>query len=687
MVVNFSGHAGWTTGFVAAAWLLGLCSANTCAQAPAPRAKEALSNSPAKIRFAQVESNQDEEEEEEEEGEGDGVPTLPPTVVSSATADTPPLPPTATAASPEVVTPTTQLIPANQFGGTVRVIQREVIENTPAAQLSDVLRGTAGLDVVRTGPAGSVTSVFLRGANSQHTKVLLNGIPLNEPSGPSRGFDFSTLSLDNVERIEVLQGPQSPLYGSDAVGGVINIVTLRGRDAPGAGGSLMGGSFGTHRESGYARGAGEHHDYAVAGSWFDSDGFSSAARRVGGIERDGLQLGTLDGRFGVWSGGVELEYLFRWIDGRSELDDAPFSLGTPPTDDLFRVIRNQQFFQRAQATWSPGDGLIEHVAAFDLVDYDRDDFDDVFPFSTTGQSRRMLYQVNFQLTDANVLSAGAEYWAEDARAIGFGSDSAASQFQSSAYLQDQWQLGERVYATSGVRWDEHSAAGFAFTYRATLLGDVWETGTQLHGSLGTGFRAPALAENLFPFGNPNLQPERSRGWEYGATQCLTEQLQVGVVYFRNDLENLILFDLNSFLLENIGEAKTHGIEWTAAWQLSPTLLIDGSYTHTDTLDRDTGQLLVRRPRDKGAFAVTWSPQPGSSVRLLGVAVGQRNDTRDGAVRLGNYFFAQLSARHELRENIRCFGRIDNLLDQEYEQATGFASAGISVFTGIEVALR
>jgi vitamin B12 transporter len=218
-----------------------------------------------------------------------------------------------------------------------------------------------------------------------------------------------------------------------------------------------------------------------------------------------------------------------------------------------------------------------------------------------------------------------------------------------------------------------------------LVGDVWETGTLARASLGTGFRPPALAENLFPFGNPDLQPETSRGWECGLQQQLAGgQAYVAATYFRNDFNNLILFDLNTFVLENIGSAAAHGVEVVGSWAPSDQWLIDASYTRTDTLDAETMAPLVRRPRDKGSLAVTWLPDDRASVRLLALFVGPRTETRDGAVVLDEYVLGNLAARYLLRDGVRLIGRIDNLFDARYEQSFGFATPGFSAFAGVQL---
>ncbi len=587
-----------------------------------------------------------------------------------------------------VVTPTRSETDTSRVGSSLTVITREQIDRSRFATVGDVLRGTPGLDVVQQGAPGGLTSVFLRGANSQHTKVLLDGIPINDPSNASRSFDFSTLSVDQIERIEILRGPQSSVWGSDALGGVINIVTARGSGPATVRASAQGGSFGTHREAVGVSGGKPLYHYALGGSYLHTDGFSSAARRLGNTERDGFQLGTLGGRTGIQlTADLELEYIFRWQDARAEIDDSPFATGQPPTDDPLRLNLTEAFYQRVQTRWSTLGGIVEHVAGFNLADYDREDTDDILQGTFQGQARRFDYLANVLLLPDNVLTAGVDYLHEEASSVtAFSIVPQRQQNNSGVYLQDQIGLGDRWFTTVGVRWDEHSAAGEARTYRAASIYHIYETGTSVRGSIGTGFRAPALAENLFPFGNPNLRPERVKGWDYGIDQwVLRDRLRVGATYYRLDFTDLILFDFATFTLENVGRARTSGVEIYGSWDITPLTTLAATYTVTDSLDFDTGQPLLRRPRDKASVSLGRRLlYDRAYVGAQMLIVGKRLDARDGSVVLDDYIVVNLAGHYDVTRSIRLFWRIDNLFDAQYEEATGFESADLSGYGGVFV---
>jgi len=590
----------------------------------------------------------------------------------------------ATFSDATVTTPTATGIEERKFGGTVQVIARDQIERSDAFTVGEILARQPGVDVVNSGGPGGVRSIFLRGANSQHTKVLVDGSPVNDPSNPSRGFDASNLTLDNVERIEILQGPQSLLYGSEAIGGVVNVITRRGQGPLSGAVSAQGGAYRTHRESGYVQGSHGAFDYSFSGSWLDTQSFSAAAS---GVENDPFEVGALAGAFGVQlTDTTEFVYRLRYTDARANIDDASFSIGTPPTDDPTRLNLTKNLVQRFEINNTILEGNIYQQFAYDYVDYQRSDLDDSFPSNFDGTTRQFTYLGTAVLWPDHEFSLGVQHWDESATTEYLPSaPSNASQYQTGIFFQDQISLGDRLHLTGGVRWDDHSEAGAHQTYRTTAAYEIHETNTRLHASLGTGYRAPALSENILPFGNPDLRPERSRGWEYGVDQSLwRDQVVLGATYFRNDFRDLILYDPMTFTLLNIGQARSHGVELTADWYLSPAWTVWGSYTHTDTWDADTGLPLVRRPRDKGTFGITRSFGSGcGSVTMAARMVGRRLDARDGSVVLANYNVIDVYGDYWIRPNMRWFYKIDNLFNEQYQEVTGYATSDAAIYSGIE----
>jgi vitamin B12 transporter len=582
----------------------------------------------------------------------------------------------------DVISPTRTAQPASQTASSVTVITREQIERSGQTNVAEVLRGTMGVDVVRQGGPGGLTSVFLRGANSQHTKVLLDGIPLNDPSNASRLFDFSTLSTDNIERIEVLRGPQSMAYGSDAIGGVVNIITRRGEGPLSVRAGMLGGSFNTGQTSVNVQAGDDVGYYSVTGSFLSTGGISAASARVGGVEHDGFNLGTASGRMG-WNvtPDVNIDYVFRVSEGTAKVDDFDFLTGLP-IDNLIRKNTTNSFANRVQLSWLALEGQFQQKLGFNLNNVERKDNDPGFsPARFHGQTREIDYLASWLILPTNTINVGANYLAEDA----YTSDNAQeTQNIKGVFVQDQFQLGDRFFGTAGARWDEASRAGPAQTYRVTGLYRIDETNTGLHGTIGTGFRQPALAENLFQYGNPNLRPERSKGWDVGVRQGVWDDvLWCDATYYRNDFTDLIVFDFNTFSLQNVGRARSSGVELTMFAMLTDNLVANVSYTLDDTLNADTGDMLLRRPREKWSAALTRSWYDGRGAATLAFQYySNRLDTNN--VMLPNYALLNLSGNWWMNDRVEIIGRIDNLTNTEYEEVNGYGTPGFGMYAGCNV---
>lgn len=581
------------------------------------------------------------------------------------------------------ITPTRTPTRIGGTGTALTVISQDEIQRSGQSSVAEVLRARVGVDVVRSGPLGGQTSVFLRGANSQQTKVLLDGMAINDPSNATRGFDFSTLDVVNIERIEILRGPQSLLYGSDAIGGVINIITKRGSGPAQFNATGYGGTFGTGRIGGGVSGGDERTYYSTAGSYLSTDGISAASEANGNTEKDGFKNGTVSGRFGYTpSETVNLDYVFRYTHARAEIDDFDFFSGLP-IDNVIRENLLDSFANRVQMQSLFWEGGVEQIIGFNLVDYRREDTDPglFVPPRFQGQSRQVDGQWNFLLTDTNTFTAGVQHYVEDASST---FNPLASQENFGIFLQDQWQLLENLYLGAGVRWDDNSRAGKAETYRANGIYTVLETNTDFHGSIGTGFRAPALAENLFAFGNPNLRPEQSKGWDVGATQRFFEdQFSIDATYFRNDFEDLIVFDFNTFSLENVGRARASGVELTGDWLVTEATTLYANYTYTDTKDLETGQQLLRRPRDKysvGFDQYLWARTARLGGRVF--FVGDRLDTGNNV--LDQYTIVNVNGSYYFSPQAELFARIDNVFNEKYEEIRGFGVQGIAGYAGLNL---
>lgn len=607
--------------------------------------------------------------------------------------------------APTISSATRTQEPASHIGSSVSVITAEQIARSGRTTVAELLRGIPGVDVVNQGGPGRVSSIFLRGANSEQTKVLLDGIPLNDPISPGRAFDFSTLTLDNIDRIEILRGPQSTLYGSDAIGGVILIFTKKGARPFAASVGVSGGAFNTSREFAHVAAASDQTYFSLGGSYFDTNGFSAADRRLpGNSEPDGFFLGTLAGRAG-WTPfeNFDFDFVFRYNRATSEIDDG----GGPFMDDPNQVNFTEQAFFRAQIRYENLPGWWEQILAFNFADHhreNRDDLDLLHPFDSffshfNGQLRMVDWQNNFLLTDANTLTVGTMYSDENGDSAFFGDsffgpfsgDSAEQSLRDAAvYAQDQIRVADSWFTTLGVRQDHYSQAGTANTYRATSLYRFPELQTAFRGSLGTAFKAPTIFQLFDGFsGNPLLMPEESKGWDCGVDQPLFDgQLVLSGTYFRNDFSNLIDFDPQTFRFFNVGSALASGVEGECQALLTERTTATLSYTHLQTRDRATDLPLLRRPRDKAAMRLSRTIFDGrGSTGLTLLYVGNRDDRDfsvfpDRRVELPHYIVLNGSMQWQVTDHLEFHGNVDNLFNEKYQEIFGFGTAGISAYAGV-----
>lgn len=608
---------------------------------------------------------------------------------------------------PEVVVTANRLeTETGNVGSSQTVITREQLEQKQARTLFDALRGVPGLDVARSGGRGSDASVFLRGANSGQTLVLIDGVEVNDPSSTTRSFNFTDLTTDNIERIEVVRGPQSTLYGSDAIGGVINIITRRGEGDTEMNLSLEGGSFNTWRGRFRAGGGSDTVNWSLGASREDSDGISAADEADGNTEEDGYENSSASARLGFTPAeNVGIDVIARYTDSAFALDNAGGAFG----DDPNHTGAQTQLVLRTEAELTLLDERWHQKLGVSLTDigreyengYDAAHPEDMATSEYDGSLFKIDWQHNLRFSEGNTLTVGLETEEEKGESS-YVSDSAYGPYSSvfeeqtvrttGYFVQDSIAVADRWFSTLGIRLDDHDRFGSEVTWRATTAWLFPESGTTARGSVGTGFKAPSLYQLFSEYGSIDLEPEESLGWDVGLEQADPMGYgSVGVTWFANDFDNLLDFDPVTFVYVNIAEAKTRGLEFHASAGFGEALDLAASYTWTDTEDETTGEDLLRRARHKWGLNANYGFLGKGNANLDLLWVGKRRDTDfstypASSVELGSYLLVNLAGSWDVSEHWQLFGRLENLLDEDYQQVLGYGTYGFGGYLGLKFSL-
>jgi vitamin B12 transporter len=570
--------------------------------------------------------------------------------------------------------------PIEQMTGAVTVINEAEIKSLRVHTVLEVLRHVEALDVVQSGGPGGQTSLFLRGGESNQVLVLIDGVKVNNPT--TGAFDAANLTVNGIERIEILRGSQSPLYGSEAISGVINIVTKPGQTGMEDSLSIEGGSYSTWGGTLDHSGKGPLWDQMLSLSYVASSGFSKADTDLGNTEPDGYEKTSFAARLGRGMGvGGRLDLNLRLTDATADYDDAfPLADSAAKSRDKAAV---------AGLTYS---GLFtpwwDHRLTLGWARNHRTDQNaDAGDSDTDAQTRQVDWRHTLDVGPENLFTIGYEYQSDIGKyAAGFGSYDERI-VTNAVYVQDQLAAFDPLFFTAGVRSDGNNRYGRANTYKvgSSLALAPWRS--RLFGNFATGFRAPSLDDLFFPpfppfppSSNPDLEPETSRGYEVGFSHDLIPKINtLSATYFNTTYRDLIAFD-PAFVLANIDRATVKGAEVSTELIADPKTTIQANYTYTSTHDSATGDQLLRRPRNKANLALIFKPEPAARIRVDYRYVGDRIDF--GGTTLPGYSLVTLAASHDHSAHTTLFVRVDNLFDRDYEEVTGFGTAGRSLYVGM-----
>lgn len=614
-----------------------------------------------------------------------------------------------------VITATRTPLAISQAGSAISVITAEEIAKESPKSVADLFRRVPGVSVSETGGPGGTTSLRIRGGEARHTLVLIDGVRVNDPSSGSSEFDFANLVATDIERIEVLRGPQSALYGSDAMGGVVNIITRKGKGAPRASASIEGGSYGTKAARAAVSGSNGPVSYAFSTTGFDTAGFSRYGYRIGRIqntrfwplENDGAQRLGASGRVSVaLSPDAELEVGGYGSFNGAEYDAAFGSLPDSPSSSQQRLFEGH-----TRLTAYALDRMLRNTILVSASRTNRH-YRDVSSFalpslawsnsSFTGDRIAAEYQGDLNLGEFGLLSFGAK--AERERLTSFSREvlpfatpeqetNDASQTTRSLYALHQFTLFENLHLSLGGRLDDIEDGDRFGTWRATAAYEIPDTGTKIRGSVGTGAKAPSLYQQFDPnYGNPDLESEHSVGFDVGVDQrLLDDRLLLSATFFANRFRNLIDFASSSECrpdqmfgcFVNVARATTSGVELSADVDVVPTWLrVKATYTHLEAFDRDTDLRLARRPQDEGRLGLIITPVAGLSIEPSVVFVGTRYSSTGEQFKLQPYARLDVYADYRIDDTFSIYARAENLTDARYQDVYDYGTAGRSFYAGL-----
>lgn len=573
----------------------------------------------------------------------------------------------------------------------VTVVSEATLARQRATSVVDILRAVPGVEVIRQGGYGQTASVFIRGARSEDTLVLIDGMEANDAMAPSRGFDFSTLSANQVARIEVYRGPQSVRFGSGALGGVINIVTKEGQGPRRSTYLIEGGSYDTVRVALDSAGNDGTRGYSLGAEGYQSHGFSAASENSGNQEPDGVRALALAAK-GVWQPdrAQKWEGTLRYTNAAVDLDRR----GGPGGDDPnFTSVANQVQLgvKGSDRFWS--DRLYSNLGFFFLArERTHRNFADAMDSNDSGdrflsQNQKIESSHELTLGESHRLRADLQWRGESgsSHSLFNGSETRVPKKSQSLVGEGLTYLYEDEiwFGDVGVRSDQPSNGQAIPSTRLSLGRTLGTRRLRSFLSYGTGFKTPSFYQLYSIYGNQTLRHENSRTWEFTSQFALTPQSSLTGTYFDSHFRDLIDFDLNANRFFNVDRARSKGVELLAQIHFEVLDLVT-AYSYVEAVDETTGRPLVRRPKNSVRAELR-----GHQGRLEGFVQGRYTDVRAD---VDPVTFARITNRasqvvdvgfeYSVWDNLKIKTRVDNLFNQRYEEVVGYGTARLSAYVGL-----
>ena len=577
-----------------------------------------------------------------------------------------------------VVTATRNATPIEQIGNTIYVVTAKEIEQKQKRTVAEALESVPGVTVSRSGGiGGQATSVFIRGAESRFTLVLINGIPMNDPSSVGDTYNFDRINIDNIERIEVLEGSQSTLYGSRAIGGVINIITKKSTNKNVVF-SSEAGSFNTFKNAGSIAGGNEKIQFLFDISQLNAGGVTVNSAQP---DKDAYHLTSFTSNISITPDAVtDINLLAKKMLSNANYDDT-YSPNTSPyvksNETILGLTASRSFFNEQ---WKS-----EFIIGQDKIT--RDYLESSYPSHYEGKIDKYSWLNTYKPIKSNSITLGFEKLFEEATTNSFTPHHDAI---NSLFAQDQATIFEDVYLTVGGRIDDHNQFGTHGTYKVAAAYTIKEQRITLRSSLGTGFKAPSLAQlydSSWGSNNPNLKPEKSKSWDVGFDKTLVFlQSKLGVSWFHNTYTDLISSSFATHWQNtNIAHAQSSGLGLNLSVIPSKDLTISTNYTYTKTRD-DQGQELLRRPQNQfnvsGDYRLSATVKLGAELTYVGSRQDYINITGPKG-EVGGYYLVNMTGSYDINKSLQLFARVNNLFDRSYQNVSGYNNPGIATYAGIK----
>jgi vitamin B12 transporter len=600
-----------------------------------------------------------------------------------------------------IVTASRDETPVSKVGQSVSVITAKDIETRQSAAVADLLRDVPGVTVTRNGGIGTNASVSIRGADSDQTVALIDGVKINDPSSPGGGFNFGNLLTGNIGRIEIVRGSQSVLWGSQAIGGVVNIITQHPAEALSVNANAEYGWRNSANLVGNVSGKFGPVSASIGGGYFRTNGFSAFNEGRGGTERDGYRNIGANAKFNIaLSQSVSLN-LRGWYSGSKVGID-----GFAPPDSVFGDTIEQALTKEligyAGLNVSLLDGRFRNRFAYAYTYTGRENLDlsGAFAFQTfdaTGKNKRFEYQGNFDIAKGWLATFGAEREESSYISSSFGGPALGADVRiDGIYAQIAGTPIDGLTINAGLRHDDHQTFGGETIFSGNIVYAPSTKNTILRASYGEGFKAPSLFQLLSDFGNPDLQPERSKSYDAGITQRLLDgRIEVGATYFYRTATDQIVFGdcpgTPTFCAtrpfgtyDNVARTRANGLELSLILKPTDAFTVQANYSWINAKNRANGLKLQGRPGQSVNVSADYTWAFGLATGATVRHIGRSFDDAANVQRLEGYILADIRASFPVTHQWEVYGRIENLFDEEYETIFGYGTPRRGAYAGIRL---